>query len=379
MHISRAALMFCQFLLPVMKKQEKKGHYVCACASDDPEVQAIRQAGFDVFIHGQKRTLNPFNVIKAIIRTKKILVEQRINVLICHTPLGACVGRIAAKLAKTSHVIYFTHGMPCSPAQNPVIWFIWFVIEKFMGFFTDAIIVMNSYDEKLCKRYHIVKTEKVYRIPGMGVDLEKFNINTVEGERQQILQELDIPPEAKIILCVAYLIKEKGIFIFQKTCQEIKDLHDDVYFLLAGMGPCMNKLKFYSSRYGLEKHFKILGWRNDINKIMRISDVFVLPTYYFEGIPVSILEAMACYKPVIATDHRGCEDIVQNKKTGFLIPIKQVGPLVEKITQLVNDPQLSAKMGKAGREHIEQHFELNYCTEKIVETLNKVIAIDRKQ
>ena len=98
---------------------------------------------------------------------------------------------------------------------------------------------------------------------------------------------------------------------------------------------------------------------------------FVLPTYYFEGLPVSILEAMACGKPVIATRHRGCEDVVVDEETGFLVPIKKVTPLVEKILRLLDDEQLRTRMGQAGRERVEQYFELDYCTDKIVEALEK--------
>lgn len=370
--------MICRFLVPVMEAQKKKGHYVCVCGSDDNNVQKLRELGIDVFPHQLRRGLNPFNILKEIFHIKKILAEQEIDTVICHSPLGAGVGRIAAKLAKTPHTIYFAHGLPCAPGQNTFLWFFWFCIEWTLGFITSAIIVMNSYDEKLSKKY-LTKPSRVFRISGMGVDIEKFNTTVQEEEKIRICKELNIPEKAKIVLCIAYLTSEKGVFVFQETAKEICSQRDDIYFLLAGSGPQMEELQAKCSRYGLEANFKVLGWRNDINKLMRIADIFVLPTYYFEGLPVSILEAMACGKPVIVTRHRGCEDVVQNKKTGFLIPIKQVNPLVEKITQLVDDPQLSTKMGQAGRKHIEQYFELNYCTQKILETLERVGAKEQKK
>ena len=133
----------------------------------------------------------------------------------------------------------------------------------------------------------------------------------------------------------------------------------------------MGKLSKIVQKNHLEDNFKLLGWRDDIYRLMDLTDIFVLPTYYFEGLPVSILEAMACGKPVIATRHRGCEDVVVDGETGFLVPIKKATALVEKILQLLDDKQSRTRMGKAGRKRVEQYFGLDYCTDKIVEALEK--------
>ncbi len=375
MHLSRATLMICQFLLPVMELQKKKGHYVCVCGSDDSDVDTLRGYGIDVFPHNLRRDLNPFNVIKGMLYIKNILIEQKIDVIVCHTPIGAGIGRIAARLAKTPHIIYFAHGLACAPGQNFFLWFIQFCVEWLLGRITDAILVMNSYDENLCKKYHIVNPRKVFRVPGMGVDIDKFATEENQKVKQQICAELHIPKNAKIILCIAYLIAEKGVFVFQKAAGEICNQRSDIYFLLAGEGPEMDTLQANcSSHQVLNKNFKVLGWRNDIYRLMSTADLFVLPTYYFEGLPVSILEAMACGKPVIATKHRGCEDIVVDGETGFLIPIKKTKPLAEKIELLVDNKPLREKMGIAGRLHIEQSYEITNCTNQIVNTIDRAIT-----
>lgn len=372
MHISRASLMFCQFLFPLIEAQKKKGHYVCACGSDDSDAQKIKNMGIDFFPHQLKRSLNPFSIIKGIFRIKRILIEQKIDVVVCHTPMGAGVGRIAARLAKTPNIVYFVHGLACVPGQSILTWLVWFCIEKVLGKITDAVLVMNNYDERLCRTHHMVKdTDKIYRIPGMGIDLKKFRDEAVENEREQINKELGIPENSKIVLCIAYLVPKKGVFVFLEAAKEICTRRNDLCFLLAGIGPAMEELKRLCHQYKLEEHFKVIGWRDDINRLMRLADIFVLPTYYFEGLPVSILEAMACGKTVIATRHRGCEDVVVDGKTGFLIPIKQVTALVDKILSLLDNEQLRTRMGQAGRLRMEQYFELDYCTEKIVEALEK--------
>jgi glycosyltransferase involved in cell wall biosynthesis len=364
--------MVCQFLVPVIEAQKKKGDYVCVCGSDDSDVQKLRDIGINVFPHRIKRGLNPFGIIREIFRVKRVLIEQKIDVVVCHSPIGAGVGRIAAVLAKTPNVVYFAHGLPCAPGQNILIWLFWFCIEKALGKITDAMLVMNNYDERLCKTHHLIKdTNKIFRISGMGVDLKKFKHETDDYERRQIRKELGIPEDKKIVLCVAYLIQEKGVFILLAAAEKICAQRNDIYFLLAGSGPSADKLKEKVKIAHMEDNFKLLGWRDDIDRLMRVADIFVLPTYYFEGLPVAILEAMACAKPVVATQHRGCEDAVLDGKTGFLVPIKNPTALAEKILVLLDNEQLRLQMGRAGRQWVEHYFEQNYCTERIVDAIQK--------
>ncbi len=363
-----------QFLIPVIEAQKKKGHYVCVCTSDDLHSQKLRNIGIDVFPHKLKRNLNPFSLIKEIFRIKRILIEQRIDVLICHSPIGAGAGRIAARLAKLPCVVYFAHGLACAPAQGIISWHIRYRIEKLFGRITDAILLMNDYDEKLSRTNHLIKNaNKIFRISGMGVDLKKFKTEAVEDNRRQVKNELGIPKNQKILFCTAFLTPTKGIFVLLEIAKKICAQRNDVCFLLAGEGFAMEDLKKRCRKYKLENHFKILGWRDDIYRLMRTADVFVLPTYFYEGLPVSILEAMACGKPVIATRHRGCEDVVVDGQTGFLVPVKQISPLANKILLLLDNENLRKEMGQAGRQRVEQCFELRYCTERIVEALEKAI------
>lgn len=374
MHLSRATLMIRQFLLPVIDAQKKQGHYICVCGSEDSDADYLRGVGIDVFSHNLTRTLNPIKIIKAIKSVKQILIEQKIDVLICHSPLGAGIGRIAGHLANIPNVIYFAHGLPCAPGQNPLKWILWHTIEKILGRWTTAIIVMNSYDERLCKSDIALNSSSVYRINGMGVNLESFDNSFSEQQRSDISNELTIPLGQIVVLCVAWLTPEKGVYLFLEAARKICLHRKDISFLLAGSGPEMEKLKKLCSNYWIEDRFKILGWRNDINKLMRYSDIFVLPSYYFEGLPVSILEAMACGKPVITTRHRGCQDAVLDSVTGFLVPIKQSEPIVEKIVFLADNKLTCTKMGFAGRKRVEEIYSLQKCTEEILEIMGKIFA-----
>ena len=378
MHISRATLMVCQFMIPLIKAQRQRGHYVCVCGSDDEHVDTLRAHGIDVFTHQLNRSVNPWALARAISQIKCHIQEQAIDVVVCHSPLGAGVGRIAATLAGCPQRIYFAHGLPCAPGQAKLKWLIWYTIEKILARLTTGMLVMNDYDQVLASTRLFKDEQCVFRIPGMGIDLEKFKQLDARSERQALQQELGIPAGNKIVLCIAYLIPEKGIYQFFQAAQVLCRQRADVHFLIAGDGPHQTPLETTSYVSQLADRFQVLGWRDDIDRLMRGADIFVLPTYYFEGLPVSILEAMACAKPVIATQHRGCEDAVVDQETGFLIPTHQVGPLIHKIETLLDQDELRVAMGQAGRQRVETTFELGHCTDLIADVIDRACCAEQK-
>jgi glycosyltransferase involved in cell wall biosynthesis len=372
LHITRATLMVCQFMVPLIKMQQRRGHTVCVCGSDDDDVETLTDQGIDVCVHTLQRSLNPLAIIKAIKGIKGHIKARDIDCVVCHSPLGAGVGRLAGWLAGCPHVIYFAHGLPCAPGQNRVKWFIWFTIEKILAQLTTGMLVMNSYDQELAENRLMKRPDQVARIPGMGIDLKRFHSTPRPQERLALEQEFGIAPGTKIVLCIAYMIPEKGIYVYFNAAQKVCVKRRDVHFLIAGNGPQQTALETAVHCTQMSFRFSVLGWRDDIDRLMRCADIFVLPTHYFEGLPVSILEAMACSKPVIATRHRGCEDAVIDKETGFLIPTKNAQALTECIDILLDDDGLRKTMGEAGRRQVEEGYELDHCTELIADAIERI-------
>ncbi len=148
-------------------------------------------------------------------------------------------------------------------------------------------------------------------------------------------------------------------------------------FLLAGRGPLLEKVRQQVDAAGVGAQVKVLGWRNDMNDLMKASDVFVLPSYYMEGLPVSILEAMACGKPVVTTRHKGCEDAVVDGETALLVPVKQPAQLAEKLLTLISDPAMRERMGVAGRRRAEERYEIGDCTREVVEMMERAFVQPR--
>jgi len=374
LHVSRSAETIRAFLIPTMNAQKALGHEVFICAQESPQADQLRKAGFEVFTHRMPRNLNPVRAFQAIWNTWRVLTERRIDVVICHTSLGAVVGRIAAWFARTPRVVYFVHGLACGPAQGPLSWQVRYRVEKVLGSWTDAIVVMNDYDERLAKRAPLARSaDRVYRISSMGVDLGRFSMDGFAQIRDAVGRDLGIGPHQKFVLCTARLIPEKGVVEFVEAAKRIVSLRSDIVFALAGTGPLFEPLKRSVEGAGLQDRIRVLGWRDDVPELMKAADIFVLPSYFMEGLPVSIIEAMACGKPVVSTHHKGCEDAVVDGETGLLVPVKQVEPLVDRIVELLDDGALRARMGQAGRRRVEEHFEFEACTRQIVTLLEQTM------
>jgi len=361
-----------QFLLPLIDEQTRRGHEVCVCGSDDTYAETLRAQGLHVVTHQLQRSLNPWAILKAIGCIKRHIREQNIDMLVCHSPLGAGVGRIAGKLAGVPCCIYFAHGLPCAPGQNKLKWCLWFWIEKCLARVTDAVLVMNRYDQELSERRLMKSPDQVWRVPGMGIDLKRFRSACSQAERKALANELGVSEQATFVLCVSYLIPAKGIYVFFQAAQMICSVREDVVFLIAGDGPHESALETTAYATGLGDRFHVLGWRNDIDRLMRVCDIFTLPTYYFEGLPVSILEAMACRKPVVATQHRGCEDAVVQGETGWLVPKRHAAALAKALLRCIMDKPMCQRLGEAGRQRVEAEFELDRCTRLIADAIDKV-------
>lgn len=370
LHITRIPSTVTCFLLPILEAHRNRGDYVAVSTTDNPEIEIVKQAGYDCFTHQFKHSLNPVNLFKGIFDIRAIIKQNKFDVVICHTPMISMVARVAAWSAGVRKKIYFAHGLPCMPMQNRFIWLTAFLIEWVLGRITDSLLVMNDYDEKLAHKYGLIKNPKnIFRVKGVGVDTNKYHPETDGGDRLRLLKEFDAEWANKIVISVCRLIKSKGIYEYVNAAMEILKERDDVLFLLAGPGRELDNLRALVSDKGKTKTIRILGRRNDIDRLTRVSDVFVLPTYYHEGLPVSILEAMACGRPVVATRHRGCEDEVDDGCTGYLVKPKSVEQLSARIAEILADDELAGQMGRDGRKRAEEEFELSRNISLIMDKL----------
>jgi len=368
LHVVRSSITVTSFLLPFMEAQRLQGNDVAVAFDANEDAEGIESRNIRVHKYNLARSLSLANLYKALRSLKLIIDHGKYDLIIAHMPMAGAITRLAVKFSScNAKVVYVSHGLPCAPKQAKLRWLFWFTVEWVLGRITDALFVMNQYDYALARRTKMLPNPNLVRkIPGMGVDIEEFSTD-IDASYKFFSNYFNVPKHRKVVLFVGRIIKEKGVFDFLKAAESLSD--EDYSFFLVGDGPLNSAISNFIERRGLTDKVFFLGLRNDVPTFMKRCDVLVLPTYYFEGLPVVILEAMACGKPVIATRHRGCEDEVVDGETGYLIDAKNPRQLAGTIEKLLGNPSLCKRMGMAGRKRVVEHFALSIAVESFLKEL----------
>ncbi|WP_338143481.1 glycosyltransferase [Limosilactobacillus vaginalis] len=221
-------------------------------------------------------------------------------------------------------------------------------MEKIVSNFTDLFICVSKYDEAIGRRENVL---------GPNDNVIVIHNGTTEPKREGIRRPIISPIQ---LVMVARFSKQKD----QETLiRAVKELPSDKYQLtFVGAGETLQQNQRLVSKFNLESNVKFIGFREDINKVLEKKDIFVLSTHY-EGLPISIIEAMAYGLPVLATDVGGNSEMVKNNINGFLFSSKN--ELVRKLRQLIDNPYLIKKMGYQSHVIFKYEYSLSTCLDSV--------------
>lgn len=274
----------------------------------------------------------------------------------CHTPIGSVIGRLAAKRTHTK-IIYTAHGFHFfkgAPLKN---WLFYFPVEWVCSWMTDVLVTINKEDyERTKKCLHAKKTEY---IPGVGVDIERFEVCHVDKEKK--CRELGIPADKFILLSVGELQKRKNHRVVINALGKMQN--HDIYYLIAGQGILKEEYEQLIQGYGLADNIILLGYRTDIDELCEIADCFV-HTAFHEGLSVALLEAMASGRPVIGSDVRGVKDLIEYGKGGLLVTPRSDRQMQDAILEMYSDKCFREKCGVYNFSAVKKYSIEN--TEKIM-------------
>lgn len=222
----------------------------------------------------------------------------------------------------------------------------------------SKIFFLNKDDLADFQRMGIVNAEKAFVIGGIGVDLGEW---------------VPLPPQSRQITfsLVARLLKEKGVFEFVEAARLIKSKDTNIrFFLLGGLDTNPGAIPEQTVRQWVRDG--ILEWPGhvkDIKSYLAETSVFVLPSYYREGVPRSTQEAMAVARPIISTDVPGCRDTVIHGVNGFLVPPRDPRALVEAMERFILEPELIERMGHESRRLAEERFDVEKINTRLIEEM----------
>ncbi len=340
-----------KFLLPLVSKMLAQGWDVHSVCSAGPALDRIRTRGYKTHVIKIERGLFRIRHLSALIGLIRLFRRERFDVLHTHTPIAAVLGRFAAKITGIPTVIYTAHGFYFHDDMPRWKYFFYVLIEKLSGMFTDLLFTQSSEDAQTAVQYNFINPKHIYAI-GNGVNLEHYS-PTVSNTNRELRAALAIPMDAFVVGFVGRLVHEKGILDLLRAAESVSRKSSRVWFVLAG-----ERLKSDSMKGSIDdlitlisqshKRVCILGPRDDIPQILSAIDLFCLPSHR-EGMPRSIIEAMAMGKPVVATNIRGCREEVVHGETGILISPRAPDELSDTILHLSENPEQCRLMGEKGR------------------------------
>ncbi|MFH0069897.1 glycosyltransferase family 4 protein [Peribacillus sp. NPDC056705] len=292
---------------------------------------------------------SPFSLknIKAYKQFKKIMKSENFDIVHCHSPMGGVLARLVSKSLGISSVIYTAHGFHFYQGASLINWLVYYPVEKFLSKFTDVLITINKEDYD---RGQTFKARKVIYVPGIGVDTNKFLTSTINRDKKRA--ELGITKNDVVLLSIGEMIKRKNHETALKAIAKLK--HKNFVYLICGRGELENYLKELSKNLGIENNVRFLGYRNDIPEICLAADLFLFPSYQ-EGLPVSVMEAMATGLPIICSSIRGNTDLIEDGNGGYLNMPEDVDGFATSIEKLISDADLRKLMGKRNFEEVKKY------------------------
>ena len=332
----------------------------------DEEKWGVRLLHIDL-ARSPYRFLQNYKAYKQLI---KIIKDYDIKFIHCNTPVGGMLGRLAGRKCKVTKVIYQAHGFHFfkgAPLINNTLikW-----IELIMARWTDAVITMNEEDYQATQKFRLKENGKVFKVHGVGVDLKEFeNVHVTFKEKRA---ELGIKPSDIVCISAGDLVKRKNYGTAIKAVANIKDIN--IHYLICGDGPEEEKLKEIAIENGVADNVHFLGFRKDVKELMMISDIFLFTTLQ-EGLPRSMMEAMACGLPCVASRVRGNVDLLDDGKEGYLCSSRDDKEVAQRIKELGSDVELRQRMKLHNLEAIRD-FDVS-VVEREIEKIYKEILRER--
>lgn len=363
------------FLYPLNKESKKQGIEVHCLCSKGPNIDIIKRNGFYYHEVNIDRKINLVKNLKSIIMMVKVFRIVKPDIVHVHTPVAGVLARIAAKIAKVPNILYTAHGFYFHDGMGKLKYNIFFYIEKYMGrYFTDYIFTQSIEDFKVAKNNKFLKNNNYLHISN-GIDLKvKFNPEIKEKKIEyEIIKENNFDEKDLIVTFIGRLVKEKGIIEFLNSYEKLKTKNIK-YIIIGGLpqGERDTETINFIKSFKENKNIIFTDHVDNVNDYLGVSDVFCLPSYR-EGMPRSIIEAMAMENAVLATNIRGSKEEVLHNETGFLFDVRNSNQIAYYIDELNNDREKLKYFKKNGQKRAKLLFDEDKVVNKQIEIYKKIV------
>ena len=329
------------------------------CLAHGGEIaQELIEKGITVKILGMKSYYNPLKIVAL----SRLMKKEKIKILHTHGYFGSTFGRLAAILGRVPVIIAHVHSTYYGYNKRNIL------IERFLSFFTDKIVCVSVAVQKFILEVEGINEKKTLVIYN-GIE----EPNTYETELNVNRKSFDISDSDIVVITVASLTPHKGHGVLIDAMHVLTQKYQNLKLLIVGDGPLRNDLAEYVKGLELTRNVVFTGLRKDIYWLLRLSDIFVLPSLEREGLGMAIIEAMACGLPVIGTRLGGIPEVIEEKANGLLCTPGNPEELAAAIEKLINDNKVRVEMGQVGRKIYEEKFTVVKMVENIESLYNELI------
>jgi glycosyltransferase involved in cell wall biosynthesis len=289
---------------------------------------------------------------KALWKLYSLMRKERPHIVHTHTAKAGFLGRVAARLAGVPIVVHTFHGHVLHGYYGPVKNELLRRVERSLAWVTDRLVTVSEQVKNELVGYGIAKAEKITVVP-LGFDLEPFlNSHTQRGEFRR---EIGLGADIKLVGIVGRLFHIKNHALFLEAASRIYAQEPGARFVIVGDGVLRPVLERQARDLGIADQVLFTGWRHDLSRIYADLHVLVVSSDN-EGTPVSAIEAMASGCPVVATRVGGLPDLIDDHRTGRLVPPRNAEALASAIVDLLRSPETMRELGQNARESVRQRF-----------------------
>jgi len=331
-----------------------KGHKVFILASDPVVSKKFRQEGFEVYTTKYfRREIAPVSDIKAGFALARLLKSLRVSVVHTHTSKAGFIGRIAARLIGIPYILHTVHGFAFHEFSTKKSILFYSILERFAARFCDRIIFVNQKDYDWALQLKIAKAQKM-RVVYNGIDWERVaKIKPYPNLRQ----ELGLDKDTILLSFTGRLSRQKNLFLLIDALALLPQ--NFCLLIIGGDLDCGKELREYVKKLNLQERVFFLGFRTDIIPLIKATDIFVLPSLW-EGLSISLLEAMAAGLPVVASNIKGTNEVICSGENGLLFSPQDKKELVNKILSLIDSSgrlnSFAKKLAQAGEATVRNRF-----------------------
>jgi glycosyltransferase involved in cell wall biosynthesis len=329
------------FLLPLMQEIRARGHEVIGACAEGPFLDVPRAEGFRVVAVPFERRASPLAHWRAFRFLVRLFREERPDLVHAHMPISGFLARMAAWWAGVPRIACTCHGFWFNNPGNPARRAVGFLMEWIAARVTTVFLTVSEEEAQDARRLFLSR-----RAVAVHNGRDPLVFHPDAAARTRIRHELGVAPDRIVIIAVSRLVRHKG---FPALAGAMRDVAEAELWVVgqrlqSDRGDDMESLL---RNAGLGSRLRLLGYRSDVAALLAAADIFVLPST-FEGLPMSVIEAMLTGLPVVATNIRGPREQIVPEVTGLLVPPASVAPLAAALRRLAGDPATRVAMGKAG-------------------------------